>query len=418
MSRAARAKLAGSDPDSLLYWTLAHREIGGQPIALPPALAALYADRSEFIVVQKAAQMGVSEYLINSALFVADSGQGGRGNSLYLLPTGQMSADFSQGRVEKAIEESANLRGRTGMRSARAGLRRIGKGHVYVRGSDSERALITVDADFVAFDEVDHMSDGVVELGLHRLDSSRLRWARLVSTPSIPNALINERFLEGDQRYWFLRCAGCGRSQPLTWEDNVDQGKALLRCSGCGGTLDNQADGEWVAARPSAAYPSYHLSQLYSPHLRLGEMIEASCATNPFEVQQFHNSSLGLPYVEEGAGITLEMLEACMDDPSSWPEEGAIAMGVDVGNICHYVLRRRAGDRYYLLDAGAADDLRHIGSLIRNHGVRRCVIDANPETHAVRELQREFPAIVYLCYYSESIPNRRLDRGAYHVNRI
>jgi Phage terminase large subunit gpA, ATPase domain len=414
--RRARQELARSNPDDLLYWTLAHREIGGEPISLPLALEALYADRSEFLVIQKAAQMGISEYLINSALFVADTGQGGRGVSLYLLPTGQMAGDFSQGRIEKAIQESAYLRSRIG-RPARSGLRRAGKGHVYVRGSDSERALISVDADLVAFDELDHMADGVVEIGLHRLDSSRLRWARLVSTPSVPNALINERFLEGDQRYWFIRCEGCGTSQPLTWEDNVDENRAILRCASCGHPLDNQAQGDWVTARPGAAYASYHLSQLYSPFLQLEPLIEASRSTNPFERQQFHNSSLGLPYLEEGAGVTTATLEACMDNPEAWPEEGELAMGVDVGRVCHYVVRRRVADRYFLIDVGTMDSLHDIGRLIRHMGIRRCVVDANPETHAARELQAGFPGIVSLCYYSESTPHRRHERGAYHVNR-
>jgi hypothetical protein len=154
-----------------------------------------------------------------------------------------------------------------------------------------------------------------------------------------------------------------------------------------------------------------------SAHLRLEALIAASRATNPFERQQFYNANLGLPYAETGAGITMEVLEACMDDPSIWPEEGGVAMGVDVGKVCHYVIRRRNGDRYYLLEADTVDSFERIGSLIRNYGVRSCVIDANPETHAARELQASLPGIVRLCYYSESLPGKRLERGAYHVNR-
>ncbi len=46
---------------------------------LIPALRGLYEDRHPFIVVQKAAQVFVSEFLINTALWCAETGLGGRG---------------------------------------------------------------------------------------------------------------------------------------------------------------------------------------------------------------------------------------------------------------------------------------------------------------------------------------------------
>ena len=63
-------------------------------------------------MIQKAAQVGISEYLVNVALWVAETGQGGRGNALYVMPTQKQIDDFSQARVDKAISDSAYLRGR------------------------------------------------------------------------------------------------------------------------------------------------------------------------------------------------------------------------------------------------------------------------------------------------------------------
>ena len=62
---------------------------------LIPALQALYQDTHPFIVIQKAAQVFISEYLVNVALWTADTGQGGRGNALYVMPTQTLVDDFS-----------------------------------------------------------------------------------------------------------------------------------------------------------------------------------------------------------------------------------------------------------------------------------------------------------------------------------
>lgn len=72
-----------------------------------------------------------------------------------------------------------------------------------------------------------------------------------------------------------------------------------------------------------AEFASYHLSRLYSPDLRLSELVAARRSAHPMAVQQFFNASLGLPYLEEGAGLTFEVLRGCFDDPQAWPKEGA-----------------------------------------------------------------------------------------------
>ncbi len=98
--------MATRNPDSLLDWTLAYRFLQGKPMRLTPALQNLYQDDHPFIVIQKAAQVGISEYLINTALWAADTGRGGRGNALYVMPTQGHVDDFSQARFDKAIGES------------------------------------------------------------------------------------------------------------------------------------------------------------------------------------------------------------------------------------------------------------------------------------------------------------------------
>ena len=79
---------------------------------LIPALLDIYRDTHPFLVIQKAAQVFISEYFINLALWVADTGQGGRGNALHVMPTQSQMNDFSQARFDKAIAESPYLQNR------------------------------------------------------------------------------------------------------------------------------------------------------------------------------------------------------------------------------------------------------------------------------------------------------------------
>ena len=109
---AARQEIARRNPNSLLDWALAYRMIAGRPMQLTPAIQGLYRDDYPFIVVQKAAQVFISEYLINGALFVADRKKGSNGTAIFVMPTQSQVEDFSQSRVDRAIGESNYLRSR------------------------------------------------------------------------------------------------------------------------------------------------------------------------------------------------------------------------------------------------------------------------------------------------------------------
>ena len=220
---------------------------------LPPVLRDLYLDRHPFIVVQKGAQVGVSEWMLNQVLWAADTLLGGRGNALYVMPTEAVMRDFVQARVDSAIAASAHLSARVHpelpVRAVdRTGLKRFGEAHAYFRGSDRGQ-LITVDADIVLLDEFDRMDPETLALAQQRIASSRLGWLRAASTPSAPETGINRLFLESDQRHYLLPCPGSvaraaqgvgfGRSSESLDQllDDCRVGFQALRERGCGVAL-------------------------------------------------------------------------------------------------------------------------------------------------------------------------------------
>ena len=74
-------------PDDPYAWAIVHRQIAGRPFIDLPALSEIARDESQLIVVQKSAQVGLTELMVSKALWAADTGFAGRGNVLYMMPT-------------------------------------------------------------------------------------------------------------------------------------------------------------------------------------------------------------------------------------------------------------------------------------------------------------------------------------------
>lgn len=417
LQNAAQRELARRNPDSLLDWSLAHRFFQGTPMQLIPALRDIYEDRHPFVVIQKAAQVFASEYLVNTALWAADTGQGKRGNVLFVMPTQTQVNDFSQARIDRAIGDSPYLRdrlvpsppGRPG--PVRQSLKKVGPGYIYLRGSDSRRQLTSVDADVVLLDEYDLMADGVLPLAQKRLASSRLGWLRVASTPRLPEAGINGLFLASDQRYYLLRCPACRAEQRLTWDANVDVKRAIVVCRlrRCLKPLDLWVPGRWEAAAPgNDRVHGYHLNRLYSPLANVAQMVLESEETTPIAQQEFQNSVLGETFVPPGGRLTLDVIDRCRRDyvmPASSLAD--TYMGVDVGTRMHVVIRERVSEeplRTRAVFIGEVTTPEELLVLAARYNVQGAVIDAQPEQRLAIEFARSGPFTGAIASYSRYEP--------------
>lgn len=116
-----------------------------------------------------------------------------------------------------------------------------------------------------------------------------------ISTPLIKGqSKIEKQFEQGDQRYYFVNCLGCGHSQRLRWQRTSDTGvvsgiwwekdangmmvagTVRYLCERCGHAHTNddktrlmapENGAQWVATKEpvSPDHRSYHLSAIYSP---------------------------------------------------------------------------------------------------------------------------------------------------------
>ncbi len=173
------------------------------------------------MVIKKATQVGVSAYCVRWAIYWAE--QVGL-TALYVFPYQRQLADFSAARVRPLLAESrssAIALADGGVRNA--GLMQIGRGYLYLRGSESVADLQSVDADVLVLDEYDLLAADHIPDAERRLGASEYGFIRRVGVPSLPGFGIAELYERSDRRRWHVRCDSCNERQPVSFAENIDR---------------------------------------------------------------------------------------------------------------------------------------------------------------------------------------------------
>jgi hypothetical protein len=380
------------------YWTAR-----GEPLEFVQHayLKRIYQDQHSNLVLMKSAQVGATERFLTEALWLPDQF---KENSLYFLPTSGTVSDMVQERVDEPINNSEYLKGVSGRvkkllgkQADKIGLKRMSKGFAYFRGSNNPNQITSISGDVFFADEVDRMIIENVPYFDKRLEHSKRKWQRWGSTPTIPNFGIHRLYLKSDQHEYHVKCNHCGKVQLLSFNDNVDKENEIIICSSCKKQIIPwQLKGEWIARDPSSEIRGYHISQLYSPRLGVKKMIVESEKTSEWEIQQFYNQNLGLPYEPKGSKVTDEDLSACKRDYIAPLKTKESFMGVDVGVYLHVIIR----DMNRILCIKKVKDFEELDTLIVDFNCKIIVIDALPETRKAQELARRFKGRTFLCYYT------------------
>lgn len=378
-------------------------------------------ETAPLVSVMKAAQIGVSAWLIRWVLRTADRGA----TALYVMPRERQSTEFSTLRFGPVIASSAYLRARQDLRrttrSDTKRLKSIGDGYVAIRGSKSEDELVSVDADALALDELDRLVQGNLPRVMQRV-TGPMAWnlVRQVSTPTIPNYGISKAYANSDQRRWHVRCE-CGKWHRLagletftTLLDHAgaivnDEGRQVggppiaLRCDACRRELDVR-NGEWVPAYTDGQRPrGYHAPKFVVPGVNLAGVVHRSRATREKAKRAFHNEDLGEGWQSVNAGLTDEQIAAAVRR-YRMAREGYIGfnpvtMGVDVSDtrglnvrISEHISEHEKRALWIgLIDDGLAPWGATTGSafevltqVVQRFRVRMTVVDYMPDARLVR----------------------------------
>jgi phage terminase large subunit GpA-like protein len=292
--------------------------IAGRPFDLSrhEYLRGIYADIAPQMVITKAAQMGISEYLISWVLWSADERNA---TGLYVMPTDTHISDFSAARLGPAVEPTVSpyLASRIvagGEHGAdRVGLKRVGDRFIYMRGAkvgpDGRAAqLKSIDADVFVRDEVDEMDPRVKPIVDERIGASAIAEWRAASTPTYAEQGIHAEWLASDQREWHITCEACGLRQPLRLDNLVLAWDELERpvhwgkdaagapacvCRKCGAVLDRTGPGIWVGAYPERPVHGYQITGLASGRKSLSDILTGLRSTDDSVRMQTFNQKLG-----------------------------------------------------------------------------------------------------------------------------
>lgn len=422
--------------ECLLSWVMAHdlKTPKGDDLefVLRPYLIDLYFDNAANIVVQKAAQIGISTWAILDALRFCEMERDPGVTVIFTQPTTDDAQKFSSTRVEPIISASLHL-----SRQWLGGVevRRCGWPHpsiIHFRGTWVEKAAYTIDSDQNTHDELDKSKAVVREIYDERLGASKFKRSRDISTPTIPKFGVSRLFDDSDGHEWLVSCSGCSWEGQIDYYKHLDRKQCVFRCPRCGKVL-NRARGRWVAARPDSLLRGYHISQCHAPFIAIGpSSLKGSLMHKESKTRlkrNFHNFTLGIPSTEGVGQVTREViLQKCFLEDYQHQEAGRGAvMGVDVGNWKYVEIAYP--EKMGVVDSEGMEIIRlrivhlekttswsRVKSLMHIYGVQVCVVDASPERDMARNFAREFRGRVFACDYANiSEPVRWQGKEPYFI---
>jgi hypothetical protein len=362
---------------------------------------------------------------------------------MYLLPTDKAAMAFSKTRFSPAIKLSPYLANRF---EDFMEFKIAGTATLYIRGALGDINVKSTPVSRLVIDELDVMDERQIWLALERLSghSDKIVWG--MSTPTYPNVGIHKLYLKSTQEHFFFPCPHCYREIELTWPDSfalrgesVDDPKchdSFLKCHLCHDMLPHEHKRIWLAparwkATAHDADPDtrgFSLNQLYSPGVTPGEIAVAyhrGCGDEAAR-REFHNSKLGLPYIEDGTQVSDTHIDACLRDYSlsstkiKVGDQSLITLGVDQGDFHHWVavkweltdgkgdLSDRATGKVIGLGKVFRDDWDELKQLMRAYQVKMCVIDHNPQPTPARWFARQLAGYVWMCLYITGVSAREI----------
>lgn len=341
-----------------------------------PFLIDVLSDWSKEIVIKKCAQVGGSVTFNIKVLYAVDTF---RWNFIYTMPTDGDVADFVKTKTNEIIKANSHVPIFAGMSQDSIYIKEINGRFVHFKGTISKSASISTTSDVNVHDEVSRSDQKSVKTYESRYQDSPFQGKWIFSNPTTEKDALDEAWKKSDQKEWMVDCDVCGAKQTLTWPESIDRERKCYQCKDCQAEISDDARlfGSWVPQRtipPGEKYVSgYHMTQMMRVTKSAASIIEDADGDQEY----FYNFVLGEPYnpgdLQVSRGTIMDV----------WtPEDlrtGEYFLGVDVGNIKHYVLGSAKGP----IAVGRFTEWAELDKIIAMYKPSM-VIDANPDNTAAR----------------------------------
>lgn len=263
-------------------------------------------------------------------------------------------------------------------------LKQINKRPLFFKGTISKTAAISDTADLLVHDEVSRSDQTQVESYKSRTKASKYKGRWMFSNPTTEKDVLDERWKKSDQKEWHITCRACKAEQTLTWPESIDLTRSCFQCKECKGILstDERRHGRWIdrdgrawdgTLNPKYRVSGWHTSHLIAPWIEAPEIIEDSEG----DLVYFYNFVLGEPYNPGDLSVS----RATVLD--IWTprvlETKRYFLGVDVGNVKHYVLGSELG----IIKVGKFADWQQLDDMMAMYKPV-LVIDAMPDNTMAR----------------------------------
>jgi len=422
-------------------------------------------DKERTVVIQKCCQIGLTELHCRSAIeLVANRGL----TVIFTQPNFMMAKGFSKSRISPIIETSPKLKGMLKDTNS-VDLKQLGEGFLYVRyTAGAESHALSIPADAILVDELDHSDPKNVQLFRSRLEHSKHRIERFFGTPTIPKKGIPEMIKNTNKKHYQVKCPHCGEWNfmdinnlinfphgifeqgepefPQLYNDMLFsfEDKCYIGCKRCGGSFESSNEllipetsnkitsiapiREWVwenENRVQGAGTGYLLNQL-ATGLKTGRMIVQSMR-GYFDMRDIYNQILGLPFASS--------VDRLVDEDIRFNnlydiEPPYTVMGLDFGKICNLIIlyydyteKEYIIVKNYELPLVTLDNeeaiIDSLIQLARKHNSVCLAMDSQPYPATVEKIKKKMviPSIdVYLAdRYDKSMFNG--DEMRYKYNR-
>lgn len=323
-------------------------------------------------------------------------------NVIYTFPTDDSVKEFVGSKFNKLIQ--ANYHEFNGMETDSIERKELNDRFIFFKGTVSKTAPISTSADVLIHDEISRSDQGAIETYKSRTKASQYKGRWMFSNPGSERDELDLAMLKSDQKEWVITCPHCHDKHYLSFPESIDLEKKIYICKACKYPIEDNVrrKGEWIAQSPQNGYSKdnplgisgYHISHLMCPWITAAEVI----ADSEGDPAYFNNFVLGKPYSPGDLSVSKTTI---LD---LWtPKDlttGKVFLGVDVGNIKHYVVRSEKG----LLKMGRFTRDSELDDIIATWKPTSGVIDAMPNTTLSRYVVEKYP-FMQMSYFMENSNN-------------
>ena len=272
----------------------------------------------------------------------------------------------------------------------------LNKRFIYFKGTVGKSVAVSTTADLLIHDELSRSDQNTIETYKSRIKASQYKGRWMFSNPGTERDELDLQWMKSDQKEWVITCPHCASEHYLTFPESLDLENKCYICKDCKKPIDDdiRRNGKWVAQMPKSKVSGYHISHLMCPWITAEEVIEDSQGDPAY----FNNFVLGKAYSPGDLSVSKTTILDLWTPKNL--NDGNLFLGVDVGNIKHYVLRSQKG----LVKIGRFSNWSELDDIIAYYSPKAGVIDAMPDNTASRHYVDKYPWM-QMSYFMENANN-------------